>query len=88
MNAFERNFVMLFTAYMSPFTFPLTVLGIYYIMEGVSGLIGIGYCIFIVIIKYFTVKLSVRFRKLKTGNSDNRINITGEIMEEIRFAKM
>lgn len=88
MNAFERNFVMLFTTYMSPFTFPLTIVGIYYIMDGVSGFIGIAYCILVVILTKIISKISVKYRKKKTGNTDNRINITGEIMEEIRFAKM
>lgn len=88
MNSFERNFVIVFTAYMSPLTIPLVVWGVWFIFETEAGLIGIAYCVLVTLINKLLSKISVKYRKLKTGNTDNRINLTEEIVEEIRFAKM
>lgn len=57
-------------------------------MDSVSAFIGTAYCLFVIILLKIMSKLSVKYRKLKTKNTDDRINITSEIMEEIRFAKM
>lgn len=88
MNSFERNFVILFTAYMSPLTFPLIIGGVWYIFETEAGLIGVAYCVLVTFINIVLSNISVKYRKLKTGCTDNRINLTEEIIEEIRFAKM
>lgn len=34
----------------SPITFPLVIFGMIYIMDGISGLVGIAYCGFIIIV--------------------------------------
>lgn len=57
-------------------------------MGGFAGFIGLSYCMLILIINFILVRYSAYFRKQRFINSDNRIDITGEIMDEIRFAKM
>lgn len=62
MNSFEKNFVSLFTAYLSPLSLPAAIFLLWYIME-MGAVIGLGYALLIMIITKILTNKHVPYRR-------------------------
>ncbi|KRX09200.1 P-loop containing nucleoside triphosphate hydrolase [Pseudocohnilembus persalinus] len=87
LNAFERNIVTVFESIISPISFIGTGLILFFTF-GYTSLVGIIYCLLIVIIGKLFTNYSKKYRRKRTGMVDDRVKQVQEYVEEVRNVKL